>query len=71
MDIMLEKIQKDGDSKEVQLKRKELENGIQKLSIQQRAQIAEEDACCAICGVGDYEDHDKIVFCVRCSIPVH
>ena len=34
MDTMLEKIQKDGDSAEVQLKRRELENGIQKLSIQ-------------------------------------
>ena len=39
--------------------------------MQQRAQIAQEDACCAICSVGDYEDDDQIVFCVRCSMPVH
>ena len=37
----------------------------------QRAQIAQEDACCAICGVGDYEDDDQIVFCEQCRMPVH
>ena len=41
------------------------------ISEKQRAQIASEDACCAICGNGDYEDDDQIVFCVQCSMPVH
>ena len=52
-------------------KRQELENDIKNISQDQRAQIAQDDACCAICGSGDYEDHDQIVFCVHCSMPVH
>lgn len=52
-------------------KRDEMVKEIKELSLKQRAQIASEDACCAICGNGDYEDDDQIVFCVQCSMPVH
>ena len=31
----------------------------------------QEDAQCAICNNGDYEDEDLIVFCGACNIPVH
>jgi len=31
----------------------------------------QEDAQCAICNNGDYEDEDLIVFCGNCNIPVH
>ena len=56
---------------ENQSKRIKLEQEIKPMNLKQRALIAQDDACCAICGVGDYEDDDQIVFCVRCSIPVH
>ena len=49
---------------------KEKEIGIQ-IGSNQRAQLAQEDACCAICGIGDYEDDDQIVFCGTCNMPVH
>lgn len=31
----------------------------------------EEDAKCAICNSGDYEENDLIIFCGFCEIPVH
>ena len=52
-------------------KREELERDIKNLTLKQRVQIAQDDACCAICGSGDYEDDDQIVFCVNCNMPVH
>ena len=36
-----------------------------------RALVTQEDAQCAICNNGDYEDEDLIVFCGNCNIPVH
>lgn len=36
-----------------------------------RQQANQEDAQCAICNNGDYEEEDMIVFCSFCSIPVH
>ena len=39
-------------------KRMELEKEIKQMNLKQRALIAQDDACCAICGVGDYEDDD-------------
>ena len=52
-------------------KREELERDIKNLTLKQRVQLAQDDACCAICGSGDYEDDDQIVFCVHCNMPVH
>ena len=52
-----------------QAKRDAMVKEIKQLSLKQRAQIASEDACCAICCNGDYEDDDQIVFCVQCSMP--
>jgi hypothetical protein len=40
-----------------ELKKKEKELGL-KTNNQQRSQITQEDALCAICGIGDYEDDD-------------
>jgi hypothetical protein len=36
-----------------------------------RHQANQDDAQCAICNNGDYEDEDMIVFCSSCSIPAH
>lgn len=29
------------------------------------------EALCAVCGNGDSPDHNKIVFCEHCEVPVH
>lgn len=60
---------------------KQLEDGDQKslafddrlasLSAHKRGLVVQEDAQCAICNNGDYEDEDLIVFCGNCNIPVH
>lgn len=41
------------------------------MSMNKRALVAQEDAQCAICNSGEYEDEDLIVFCGNCNIPVH
>ena len=41
------------------------------LSAHKRGLAVQEDAQCAICNNGDYEDEDLIVFCGICNIPVH
>lgn len=41
------------------------------LSAHKRGLVVQEDAQCAICNNGDYEDEDLIVFCGNCNIPVH
>ena len=41
------------------------------LSAHKRGLVVQEDAQCAICNNGDYEDEDLIVFCGDCNIPVH
>lgn len=41
-----------------QTKRMKLEQEIKQMNQKQRALIAQDGACCAICGVGDYEDDD-------------
>ena len=64
MDQMLErereKMQVDGDEDTFKARKKELERRLEllsnQLSTEQRAQIAQEDACCAICKDGDYEE---------------
>lgn len=38
---------------------------------QKQSILVQDDACCAICNNGDYDDDNEIVFCARCSIPVH
>lgn len=43
----------------------------QQLSAHKRGLVVQEDAQCAICNNGDYEDEDLIVFCGVCNIPVH
>ena len=64
MEMIVANHEKDAQLTQTQineLKRKQIENGIlqiQQLSMQKRAQLAQEDACCAICSIGDYEDDD-------------
>ena len=38
---------------------------------QKQSILVQDDACCAICNNGDYDEDNEIVFCARCSIPVH
>ena len=46
-------------------------NRYNSLTAAQRGLVVQEDAQCAICNNGDYEDEDLIVFCDVCNIPVH